>query len=129
MNSIIKTFFLSLALIATIAFTISSCAKKNAAPVINIQEPLDNEMVTLPDSFHVEGVITDDENLHEASIVIINSGAGDTALQDYPYVHDLKTYNFHYHFHTSIVGIYKLHVAAEDHKGLKTEKIVTITVM
>ena len=120
--------FLSLTLIATIAFTISSCAKKNAAPVIDIQEPLNNEMVTLPDSVHVEGTITDDESLHEASIVIIKS-TGDTAFQDYPYVHDLKKYDFHYHFHPSTAGTYTLHVTAADHKELKTEKTLTIMVM
>ena len=123
-----QIIFLSLTLIATVACTISSCAKKNAAPVIDIEEPLNNDSTSVGDSLHIEGKITDDESLHEAGIVIIKS-TGDTAFQDYPYVHDLKTYNFHYHFHLSTAGTYTLRVTAEDHKEKSTTDSRTITVM
>ena len=122
-----QIIFLSLTLIATVACTISSCAKKNAAPVIDIEEPLNNDSTSVGDSLHIEGKITDDESLHEAGIVIIKS-TGDTAFQDYPYMHDLKTYNFHYHFHPTSAGTYTVKVIATDHEELGSEKSVSITV-
>ena len=124
----IKTILMSLTLITTIAFAISSCAKKNAAPVVNIEEPTDNEMVALTDSAHIEGTLTDDEELHEASVLVIKS-TGDTALQDYPYVHDLKTYSFHYHFHPVTTGTYTLKVTAIDHAENSTTATRTFTVI
>ena len=129
MKSTLKTMLLASTVMATIAFTISSCGKKeNQAPVITINEPADNETVTIPDSMHLEGLVTDDNSLHELSVLIIKS-TGDTALQEYPYVHDLKSYIFHYHFHPSSVGTYTLKVTAEDHDAKSTTATRSITVM
>ncbi len=116
MKSNIKTVLFGLAIVSALAITISSCnsKKENGAPVITIEEPEDGLTIPLTDSAHIEGVVTDDESLHELSIVVVKS-TGDTVLEAYPNVHDLKTYSFHYHFHPSTVGNYTLHVTAEDH--------------
>lgn len=123
-----KKLSLSIALLSVLAvllFTISSCTKKseNNAPVVVIDEPTDGAITTLPDSTHVEGTATDDEELHELSVIIKNH-MGDTVLAQYPMVHALPTYSFHYHFATSDTGMYHLQVTASDHDGGLTSKEV-----
>lgn len=130
MNTKIKIAYLAFTFIAILAFTISSCGskKENAAPVITIEEPEDGVTIPLTDSAHIEGVVTDDESLHELSIVVVKS-TGDTVLEAYPNVHDLKTYSFHYHFHPSTVGNYTLHVTAEDHDSKSATSMRSIIVL
>ncbi len=123
-----QTIFLSLVVITAITFAVSSCGQKeNQSPVVTIEEPLDNDTISVTDSLHIEGSLTDDESLHEASILVIQS-TGDTALQEYPYVHDLKTYDYHYHFHPSVVGTYTVKVTAEDHEEKSATTTRTFTV-
>jgi hypothetical protein len=116
MKSKVQNAFFALILISAIAVSVSSCSskKQNRAPVITVEEPDDNAMIALTDSIHIEGTVTDDEGLHEMSVLILKS-TGDTAAREYPYVHDLKTYPFHYHFHPSATGTYTLQITAEDH--------------
>lgn len=124
MNTKIKITYLAFTFIAILVFTISSCGskKENAAPVIIIEEPEANDTIIVSDSLHVEGKATDDEGLHELSVLVISS-TNDTAFRQDPNVHDLKTYTFHYHFKPSTVGIYTLQVTAADHE----EKFSTAT--
>ncbi len=125
----IQIVFLGLTVVSTLAITISSCgAKENQAPVIDIEEPADNTaVVTMPDSLHIEFTATDDESLHEMSVLIIKS-TGDTAFQQYPMVHDLKTYTFHSHFPPTSAGSYTLQVTAEDHDSESSSATRTFTV-
>ena len=123
-----QTIFLALVVIIAITFAVSSCGQKeNQTPVVTIEEPADNDTISVTDSLHIEGTLTDDESLHEASILVIQS-TGDTALLEYPYVHDLKTYDYHYHFHPSSVGTYTVKVTAEDHEEKSSTVIRSITV-
>lgn len=113
-----KTFFVLTAVILSLGTYLSSCGdKSNNAPVVTLTDPENNSTVSLSDSVHIEGKMTDDESLHEASIIIKNTGTGDTVFTQYPTVHDLKTYTFHYHFRPVVVGAYKLSVTTEDHDG------------
>lgn len=113
-----------LILLVALAITTNACNKKeNKAPVISILEPAEGATFTLPDSAHIEGTASDDEDLHEMS-VIIKSHMGDTVFAEYPYVHAKKSYEFHYHFATADTGMYHLHVKAADHDGNMDEKEV-----
>ncbi|HLP21203.1 MAG TPA: Ig-like domain-containing protein [Chitinophagales bacterium] len=118
MKSTIKTFALVALLISAIAVTIGSCSKKteNQPPVVNLEEPAANETFALSDSVHIEGTVTDDESLHEMSVVVTNA-TGNKVFEQYPTVHELTTYSFHYHFHPGTAGTYNLEVTAEDHDG------------
>lgn len=82
----------------------------------------------LPDSTHIEGRASDDEELHEMS-VIVKDHMGVTVFADYPTVHALPSYSFHYHFATSDTGMYHLHITAADHDGGLTSKEVMFHVM
>lgn len=128
MKSTIKKTVTVAATLLSLVFIIASCGKKseNQAPVITIAEPANGDSVALTDSMHIEGNMTDDESLHEAAILVIGS-TGDTAFQQYPTVHALKTYTFHYHFHPTSVGSYQLKVVATDHDMKSAEKTVNIT--
>lgn len=126
-----KSFFvlIFLGVSATTVIQFSSCKKEeNKAPVIVVDEPTEGAMTMLPDSTHIEGTVTDDDALHELGVVIKNH-MGDTVFAEYPSVHALKTYNFHYHFATSDTGMYHLHVTAEDHEGGEATKEVMFHVM
>lgn len=129
MKSKNQIVFFSLFIITGLTLIISSCSKKTekSAPVIKLDEPADGETVAITDSLHIEGNFSDDEGLHEASILVIKS-TGDTAFQQYPYVHDLKSYSFHYHFRPSSAGTYNLNIIVEDHDELRSEKNVSFTV-
>lgn len=123
-----KTILFSAAIVAVAAITlISSCRHKNAAPVVTLDEPADAEIFAVGDTVHVEGDLTDDESLHEASILLFRTGV-DSPLVEYPYVHDLKSYHFHHHVPVTNAGTYKVQVTAEDHDGEMATKTVTVTV-
>ncbi len=125
----IQTVVAGFVVLTALVFAVSSCSKKteNQAPVITLSEPGDGESISITDSLHIMGTLTDDESLHEASILVIGSG-GDTAFQEYPVVHDLATYTFHYHFHPTHTGNYTLQVTAEDHDEAHSEKSVSVSV-
>lgn len=128
MKSKTQTVVFALIVFASLVFAVSSCNKKeNLPPVISLDEPTAGDTVTIPDEIHMEGDFSDDEALHEASIVLL-TWAGDTAYQVYPIVHDLKTSHFHYHFDPTLTGNYTLKVTAIDHDDAQTEKIVNFTV-
>lgn len=118
------TGVLAIALIALV-YTLPSCKKtENKAPVIVLDEPADGETIAITDSLHIEGTASDDDELHEMSI-LITSHMGDTVFAQYPTVHAMKTYTFHYHFHPADTGMFHLHVAAEDHEdGLTTKEVM-----
>lgn len=126
----IETILLSALFITVLALSISSCSKKNenASPVIVIDSPTEGAMTMLPDSTHIEGRASDDEELHEMS-VIVKDHMGVTVFADYPTVHALPSYSFHYHFATSDTGMYHLHITAADHDGGLTSKEVMFHVM
>jgi hypothetical protein len=116
-------------LLISLATQITACNKKeNQAPLIVIDEPANDAMIMLPDSAHIEGSVSDDNELHELSVVVKNHG-GSVVFEQYPTVHALKTFNFHYHFVTSDTGMYHLHVTAEDHDGGVSTKEVMFHVM
>jgi hypothetical protein len=91
----------------------------NIAPVLTLEEPDDTSNWRLADSVHIEGNISDDDGLHVFSVIV--SYMGDTVFTQFPPVHDLKTYDFHYHFMPSAAGLYYLSVAVEDHDSTWTQ--------
>lgn len=123
----IKNLFLSALILTAFAFAVSSCGHKNEAPVINLEEPDATSNLVLGDSIHIEGTVTDDESLHEMSITITNPSGG-TVFQSFPTVHNLKTYDFHYHFTPLAAEVLTLTIIAEDHEGESATKTATITV-
>jgi hypothetical protein len=131
MNSKKQTLLLTGILSFALIVFISSCNKKDegtGAPVISLQSPADNSMMTTGDTLTITGTITDDEALHEVSVLIIKS-TGDTAFQEYPYVHALKTYNLSYRYKPTTAGDYTVKVTAEDHDEKNTTVSRALTVM
>lgn len=121
------TGILAIALLAVV-YSLPSCKKtENKAPVIVLDEPADGESIVLTDSLHIEGTASDDDELHEMS-VLVTSHMGDTVFASYPTVHALKTYTFHYHFHPADTGMFHLQIAAADHEDAVTTKEVMFTV-
>lgn len=124
----IKNLFFSVQLLTFFAFTISSCSdKKNEAPVITLDEPANGETIVLGDSIHIEGMVTDDESLHELMIKVSNS-AGATVFQSVPAVHNLKSYTFHHHVTPFSADVHTLTITAADHEEVSSTKTVTFTV-
>ncbi len=125
-------FLLALTVMATITISVSSCKKdeaENQAPFITVDEPADNSTITVGTEIHIEGTMSDDEVLHEASILVYLAGVDTPVFANYPMVHDLKTYDFHTHYDApAVAGTYKVHVKAIDHDGTNTEKVLTVTV-
>lgn len=109
---------------------ISSCKKKNEAPVIVFNEPGEGEEYHLStaDSIHCEFTVTDDNSLHEL-FVVCTGPAGDTIFSAEPMVHDLKTYEFHGHPHPSVVGAHHIIVTVEDHDGAVTTGTRNVSVL
>lgn len=122
----------SLALIGAITFT-SSCKKKDtdsSAPTLVIDEPAAGETVTVGDSLHIEGTVTD-ASLHELNIKVTKNSNGATVFNSDPVVHDLTTYFFHAHYAPvlSDTGACTVTVTVADHSENITKKTVTVTVL
>lgn len=122
-----KRKIVSLSMVALMAamFYTASCGKKHgqSAPVIIVNSPQPNDSIAVSDTVPVLITATDDESLHEMS-VIVKTHAGDTVFAEYPYVHALKTFAFTGYFHTNSAGMYHLHVSAIDHDDERTNKEV-----
>ncbi|MCS6933575.1 MAG: DUF4625 domain-containing protein [Chitinophagales bacterium] len=116
MKNIIIIFTVAAALMTG---ALLSCQKKSEAPSVTITSPANNATIYLGDSLHIEGKLSDDESLHEAAIRVM-APSGDTVMAEYPSVHDLKTYTFHYHYKPLVTGVFLLQVVAEDHDGNRT---------
>ncbi len=125
-----KTVLLFLVTVSAVfILTTQSCKEKeNQAPVVTVDEPTNGETISLGDSIHIEFTATDDEELHEAS-VIVKSHMGDTVFADYPVVHALKTYSYHEHFVPADTGMFHIHINVADHDDKTTSKEVEVNVM
>ena len=126
-----KVSLVSVALVLlSVISIISSCKKKNEAPVIVFNEPAEGEEyhLSIADSIHCEFTVTDDNSLHELSVVCTGP-SGDTIFSAAPMVHDLKTYEFHGHPHPTVVGAHHIIVTAEDHDGAVTTGTRNVSVL
>lgn len=99
--------------------------KKNQAPGLTIEAPVEMQDVATNDSILIRGVATDDRDLHEFAIVVTNV-AGDTVAIDTPYVHGAKSFEFNYYFAPVDTGIYNVSITAYDHDLDWMRKDVTI---
>lgn len=122
-------FWGTVAVVAAIFYT-ASCGKKHgqSAPVITVNSPQLNDSIVVSDTVNISITATDDESLHEMS-VIIKTPAGDTVFAEYPYVHALKTFAFTGYFHANSIGIYHLHVSAIDHDNERTNKEISFYIV
>jgi hypothetical protein len=119
---------------ATIALaSISSCKKDEDTekPVITLEEPMMNDTISLAleDSIHIEFSVSDNDELHEVSVNITNSG-GTNVYTNSEHV-DASVYSFHEHFHpTGITGVapFTLKIDASDHTENAESKTVTFYV-
>lgn len=106
----------------------ASCKKgKNEAPEITIASPTANQAFTAGATVNVSGTATDDEALHEASVLVI-APANDTILKEYPTVHSEASYSFNYSITATNTGTYQVQVVFADHDGEETKKEVTFSV-
>lgn len=62
-----------------------------AAPEIDITNPPSDVIFNNGDTIHMEGTLSDEDALHEASILI--SDTADTFFIYQPYVHDLQSFD------------------------------------
>jgi|SRR6478736_1455356 len=106
---------------------ISSCSKSSgddAAPVIVINSPQANATVAADAVIAVSATITDEDEIHEVHLDIINK----TTNEDFHFHYhpDVKTFNINETFTATAGTTYKIQVEADDHSGNKSEKEIEI---
>jgi hypothetical protein len=124
----VSVLFVSLLFLTAVVY-VSSCKKKNEAPVIVFSEPEEGEIYHLStnDSIHCEFTVTDDNSLHELTVVATNP-TGTAIFTQNPMVHDLKTYEFHGHPHPTVTGTHTVKVTVSDHDGLVATAQRTVSI-
>lgn len=97
------------------------------APVLTIDEPLENESVTA--EVHIEGDVSDG-SLHEMEIKVTQDSDGAELFKATPTIHDKTEYHFHEHWIPTIAAeiAVTLTITVEDHSANKTTKTVKFTV-
>lgn len=116
-------FFFSMALLV-----FYGCNKKaNKAPELTITSPTEWQSFGLGATVPIAGTATDDEALHECSIVVTNQ-LGDTVYTNYPTVHAQKSFTIGYSFTALDTGTHHLSALFEDHEEAQVSKQVTFTV-
>jgi len=118
--------FVSLALMALLAFNFNACKKDDDTekPTLAIIEPLAGDTLYLSQDpeIHVEFTAADNEELHEV-VVELKDAEGNSFLSNTEDV-DQKTFSFHEHVMPDIAaGIeFTLRIEANDHSGNSTEQ-------
>lgn len=112
-------------LLIVLSATICFCAcKKDGGdtekPSITVSTPTSNQQFTAGQVVNVTATITDNDELHEVHLTVINKASGLEVVHQHEHV-DVKTYNLTNTF-TAGAGItYKLKFEADDHAGNHAE--------
>ncbi|MCB9252148.1 MAG: DUF4625 domain-containing protein [Flavobacteriales bacterium] len=128
-----KKYIMAILSMAFLLAGLNSCDKEETKatdsekPVINIQEPMLNDTISLAseDSIHIMLSVSDNDELHEVAVNITND-AGTNVFSKKSDV-DAKTFTFHDHFHPhgiTNVTLFTLKVEASDHNSNEEEKSI-----
>jgi hypothetical protein len=112
------------------AILVNSC-KKNTGPsnpVITLNSPLDTLIIHTGDTVLINGTISDNKSLHEVFITFRKEGNDTLLINDNPYTHGGKQYEFRYIWFPSQAGLYQLDVEAQDHDNHSVKKDFPFTV-
>ncbi len=101
------------------------------SPSIDINTPTNAQIFSITDTIKINGLITENESLHEANIKITDLSSNATVYANFPLVHDLTSYTFSQMFFPNVTThtSYNVLVEATDHAGNKTSKSVQVHIM
>lgn len=126
-----KNALLTVLLLWTLAGTFSACHDHDEddsnAPVITLEEPAENEVVS--GEVHIHGTVTD-ESLHEMEINVTKDADNSVLFSATPTVHDETDYHFDEHFTPTVSAEtpVTLTITVEDHSAHTTTKTVKFKV-
>lgn len=98
---------------------LASCKKDkgdNEEPTINVTSPLGNQQITGGQTVSVNATISDNEELHEIHLFVINTTT-DAEVVHYANHVDVKTFDLSQTFVATSGVTYEIRVEAEDHAG------------
>lgn len=102
----------------------------HGAPTITINSPTESLAINTGDTLHIDWVGTDDDDLHEALVVLENATTSSVLFSDTPAVHGLATFTYSANVPVGAVGpaSLKLTVTISDHAEHEVSKVVNLTV-
>jgi hypothetical protein len=99
----------------------SKDAKDVTPPVITLTSPANNQQFTAGQVVNIDGTVTDDDQIHEVHIYVINKATSAEVLHSEQHL-DSKSFTIAQHF-TVVAGVtYQIRVQANDHTGNENEK-------
>lgn len=126
-----KNSFLTISAI-TLLVSISACKKTenpvDTSPVVTISTPTAGQNFAASDSIHFTGTASDNEDLHEGKLEIIQASNDSVLAYQNEYVHAKKSYNFDGRFLLTVATSTPAIARAtyEDHDGNRTVREVNI---
>lgn len=119
-----------LSIIATIlVISFSSCKQTDdEKPVISLSTPTDEQDFAIGDTIFIHGEVTDNDALHELTVVLSKQETGDVVINYTPTVHDMTSFHIDtFYVPADLVHIhYILKIEAEDHDNNSTELEYTL---
>ena len=89
-------------------------------PMINVTSPSANQQFPGGQVVNVVAAITDDDQLHEVHLTVINKNTNEELIHYHNHV-DVQSFNINEHFNASAGVTYNIKVEAEDHSGNHAE--------
>lgn len=98
-------------------------------PTLTINSPTEAQALNTGDTLHIDWTGGDDDDLHEALVVLENVTAANILFSDTPAVHGLATYSYMAHVPITATGpaSLKLTVTISDHAEHEVSKVVNLT--
>ena len=121
--------------IAFISLFTVSCANDNAAkedteaPVIEWLSPVSNTTYNSGDTIKIKALISDNDELHEGELKLLNKNSGVELLKKELHIHELKQYTVDeiYVVKNDDDAELKLQISASDHHEHTTTKELNLT--
>ncbi|HYC28173.1 MAG TPA: DUF4625 domain-containing protein, partial [Chitinophagaceae bacterium] len=97
----------------------------NQEPMIDVTSPLGNQQINGGQTVSVNATITDNDELHEVHLTVINTTTQAEVVHFHNHV-DVQTYNLNETFVAAAGVTYEIKVEADDHSGNHAEVEFTI---
>lgn len=114
-----KRFFILVFSVACLA----ACKKDGGdseKPVINVTSPAANQQFTAGQTVNVVATITDNDELHEVHLTVVNKTPSAEVVHFHNHV-DVKSYSMNESFVVAAGVTYNIKVEADDHAGNHSE--------
>ena len=112
--------YLSILLLVVVIVACKKSSGDSTKPVINVTSPNANQVFNAGQVIPISATISDNSELHEVSLEIVNKGTSAVLIHNHYHV-DVMTYNLN-DTYTAGAGItYKMKIEAMDHSGNKAE--------